>query len=296
MSGSITVAAVQAAPLDVAGLPVFGREDTIGQFAADVLRVRSAVAGPALIVYPEIHLFGTDNADTLAASAEPLDGPLMAALGQVAREADAWLIPGSVCERGSEGEFFNTAPVLAPDGRLVASYRKIFPWRPFEKYTPGSRFVTADIPEVGRLGLSICYDAWFPEVSRHLAWMGADVIVNVVKTTSEDRGQELVLARANSIVNQVFTVSVNCAGPVGKGRSIIVDPEGAVLQESSDEAPGVLCQRIDFGAVAAVRERGTAGTNRMWDQFGSSDRPIPLPMYEGRIEPQRWSPSNDHAE
>lgn len=58
----------------------------------------------------------------------------------------------------------------------------------------------------------------------------------------------------------------------------------------------MLCQRIDFGAVAAVRERGTAGTNRMWDQFGSSDRPIPLPMYEGRIEPQRWSPSNDHAE
>ncbi|MED5814901.1 carbon-nitrogen hydrolase family protein [Mycolicibacterium sp. 050232] len=296
MSGSITVAAVQAAPLDVAGLPVFGREDTIAQFAADVLRVRSTVTGPALIVYPEIHLFGTESSDTLAVAAEPLDGPLIAALGQVARDADAWLIPGSVCELGSDGEFFNTAPVLAPDGRLVASYRKIFPWRPFEKYTPGSQFVLADIPDVGRLGLSICYDAWFPEVSRHLAWMGADVIVNVVKTTSEDRGQELVLARANSIVNQVFTVSVNCAGPVGKGRSIIVDPEGAVLQESSDETPGVLCQHIDFGAVAAVRERGTAGTNRMWDQFGPSDRPIPLPLYEGRIEPRRWSPSNDHAE
>lgn len=296
MPGSITVAAVQAAPLDVAGLPVFGRRDTVAQFAADVLRVRSTVPGPALIVYPEIHLFGTDDADALAAAAEPLDGPLMAALGQAARDADAWLIPGSVCERGSDGEFFNTAPVFAPDGRLVASYRKIFPWRPFEKYTPGSRFVTVDIPDVGRLGLSICYDAWFPEVSRHLAWMGADVIVNLVKTTSEDRGQELVLARANSIVNQVFTVSVNCAGPIGKGRSIIVDPEGAVLQESSDATPGVLCHHIDFGDVATVRQRGTAGTNRMWEQFGPSDRPIPLPLYEGRIDPQRWSPSNNHAE
>lgn len=295
MSGSITVAGVQAAPLDIAGLPVFGRQDTVAQFRADVLRVRSAVTGPALIVYPEIHLFGTEGTDMLAAAAEPLDGPLIAALGEVARSVDAWLVPGSVCELGENGELFNTAPVFAPDGRLVASYRKIFPWRPFEKYTPGDEFVTVDIPDVGRLGLSICYDAWFPEVSRHLAWMGADVIVNVVKTTTEDRSQELVLARANSIVNQVFTVSVNCAGPVGKGRSLIVDPEGTVLQETPGAAPDVLCQHIDFGAVAAVRERGTAGTNRMWDQFGPSDRPIGLPLYQGRIDPQRWSPSNSHA-
>ncbi|OMC41990.1 hydrolase [Mycobacterium sp. GA-1841] len=242
-------------------------------------------------MYPEIHLFGTEDPDLLAAAAEPLDGPLISALGEVARTADAWLIPGSVCELGENGEIFNTAVVFAPDGRLAASYRKIFPWRPFEKYAPGETFVTVDLPDVGRLGLSICYDAWFPEVSRHLAWMGAEVIVNIVKTTSADRDQELVLARANSIVNQVFTVSVNCAGPVGKGRSIIVDPEGAVLQERSDAAAGVLSQRIDFGAVAAIRERGTAGTNRMWNQFGPSDRPIPLPLYDGHIDPQRWSPS-----
>ncbi|WP_082944972.1 carbon-nitrogen hydrolase family protein [Mycobacterium sp. 852013-50091_SCH5140682] len=296
MSGSITVAAVQATPLPMEGLPVFGRTDTVTEFAADVTRVRDAVAGPALIVYPEIHLFGTDDADTLAKAAEPLDGPLIAALGEVARAADAWLVPGSVLELGDDGELFNTAPVFAPDGRLAGSYRKIFPWRPYEKFTPGDTFVTVDIPDVGRLGLSICYDAWFPELSRHLAWMGADVIVNVVKTTTPDRFQELVLARANSIVNQVFTVSVNCAGPVGMGRSILVDPEGAVLQESPDETPAVFYQHIDFGAVASVRERGTAGTNRMWDQFGPSDRPIPLPLYDGRIDPQHWSPSNHHAE
>ncbi|MBN3458809.1 carbon-nitrogen hydrolase family protein [Mycobacterium sp. DSM 3803] len=295
MPGSITVAAVQAAPLDIAGLPVFGRDDTVAQFAADVMRVRESVAGPALIVYPEIHLFGTDDAAALAKAAEPLDGPLIAALGEVARTADAWLVPGSVLELGENGELFNTAPVFAPDGALAASYRKIFPWRPFEKFTPGDTFVTVDIPDVGRLGLSICYDAWFPELSRHLAWMGAEVIVNVVKTTTPDRYQELVLARANSIVNQVFTVSVNCAGPVGMGRSILVDPEGAVLQESPDETPGVFLQHLDFGAVAAVRERGTAGTNRMWDQFGSSDRPVPLPLYDGRIDPQRWSPLNHRA-
>ena len=295
MSGSITVAAVQAAPLALEGLPVFGRDDTVAAFTDDVMQVRASVPGQALLVYPEIHLFGTEDTRLLGSAAEPLDGPLTAALGEVARAADAWLIPGSVFELGENGEIFNTTPVFAPDGQLVASYRKIFPWRPFEAYTPGDRFVIVDIPDVGRIGLSICYDAWFPELSRHLAWMGADVIVNVVKTTTPDRAQELVLARANSIVNQVFTVSVNCAGPVGMGRSIIVDPEGAVLQETLDETPGLLCQHIDFGAVAEVRERGTAGSNRMWDQFRPSDRPIPLPLYDGRIDPASWSPSNSHA-
>ena len=124
MSGSITVAAVQAAPLALEGLPVFGRDDTVAAFADDVMRVRAAVSGPALLVYPEIHLFGTEDTRLLASAAEPLDGPLTAALGEIARAADAWLIPGSVFELGENGEIFNTAPVFAPDGQLVASYRK----------------------------------------------------------------------------------------------------------------------------------------------------------------------------
>jgi predicted amidohydrolase len=298
---TITVAAVQAAPLAAAGLPVFGRSDTVTAFAAHVHAVRSQIAGPALLVYPEIHLFGTEDRPTaerkrlLRDAAEPLDGELVTRLGEIARDAGAWLVPGSVCELRPGGEPFNTALVFSPDGDLVGTYRKVFPWRPYEPFTPGDRFVTVDIPDTGRIGLSICYDAWFPEVSRHLAWMGADVIVNVVKTTTPDRAQEIVLARANSIVNQVFTVSVNCAGPVGMGQSLLVDPEGAVLQESTDATPGVLYQTLDLGHVDRVREFGTAGTNRMWSQFLTTDAPIELPLYSGRIDPNDWTPSNHHA-
>jgi predicted amidohydrolase len=294
----ITVAAVQAAPLSVAGLPAFGREDTVSAFAADVRAVRAQIAGPALLVYPEFHLFGTEDHPAeerdrlLRAAAEPLDSKLVIELGEIAREVDAWLVAGSVCELGPNGEVFNTALVFAPDGSLAGSYRKIFPWRPFEWSTPGDRFVTVDIPQVGRLGLSICYDAWFPEVSRQLAWMGADVIVNVVKTTTPDRPQELVLARANSIANQVFTVSVNTAGPVGRGCSILVGPEGEVLQETYDGDPAVLYQTLDLSAIARVREVGTAGTNRMWSQFSPGDSPVELPLYAGRIDPGRWTPGS----
>lgn len=296
MPRTITVAAVQAAPIPPDGLPVFGRDDAVAQLAADVRRVRAGIAGPALIVYPEIHLFGTDDPAMLRSAAEPLDGPLVTELAGIAREADAWLIPGSLCELGSGGELFNTATVFAPDGTLASAYRKIFPWRPFELFTPGDQFVTVDIPDIGRLGLSICYDAWFPEVSRHLAWMGAEVIVNIVKTTTPDREQEMVLARANSIVNQVFTVSVNCAGPVGMGRSVVVDPEGRVLQETQGAEPETLYRVLDFDDVTRVREHGTAGTNRMWSQFSSTDAVIPLPMYDGRIDPLHWSPAHHHAD
>ena len=133
----------------------------------------------------------------MRAAAEPLDGPRVKLLGELAGDLGVWLMPGTVCELGEDGALYNTAVVLSPTGELVASYRKCFPWRPYEPYLPGDRFVVFDLP-VGRIGVSICYDAWFPEVARHLAWMGAEVIVNPTQTTTCDRDQEVVLARANA--------------------------------------------------------------------------------------------------
>lgn len=292
----ITIVAVQAEPLSARGLPVFGASSTLDAFAAHVAETRAAHTGETvLLAYPELHLFGTEELEpaeqkgTLQRSASPLDGPLTAALARIAAANDVWLIPGSLCERGPNGELFNTAVVFSPAGGLVASYRKVFPWRPFEIYAPGDHFVVFDIPGEGCMGLSICYDAWFPETTRHLAWLGARAVVNIVKTTTPDRAQELVLARANSIVNQVVTVSVNCAGPIGQGRSIIVDAEGAVVAEAPDTAT-VLTVDLALGDVDRVRERGTAGLNRMWEQFHADDAPIELPLYGGRIDPHRWTP------
>ena len=85
-------------------------------------------------------------------------------------------MPGSVYELASDGRIHNTALVLAPDGELVATYRKVFPWQPHEACAPGDGFVTFDIPEIGRIGLAICYDGSFPETFRQLAWMGAELI------------------------------------------------------------------------------------------------------------------------
>jgi len=82
-----------------------------------------------------------------------------------------------------------------------------------------------DIPGVGRLGLMICYDGWFPEVARGLALQGAEIIFQPTLTTTPDCEEEFVLARANAIANQCFVVNVNAATTIGGGRSIGVDPE-----------------------------------------------------------------------
>ncbi|NKX49645.1 carbon-nitrogen hydrolase family protein [Arthrobacter deserti] len=253
-----------------------------------------------LVVFPELHLFGDGDPDrqrteALQESAEPLDGPRVKELQELAGDLGIWLVPGSVCVRGPAGQLFNTLLVLSPQGRLAGYYRKIFPWRPHEPYDPGDRFAPVDLEGIGRIGLDICYDAWFPEVSRQLAWMGAEVILNVVKTTTPDRRQELVLAQANAIVNQVFMVSVNCAGPTGQGRSLIVDPEGNTIAEAGGDAPALLAAELDLAAVERVRRHGTENVIRPWAQFHAGEAPIGLPIYQGRIDPATWTPQGPNS-
>lgn len=269
--------------------------EPVSAFADEVKAALEAQPHSKLVVFPELHLFGDENPDLqrteiLQESAERLDGPRVKELKQLAKDLNIWLVPGSVCERGPEGQLFNTQLVLSPEGELAGYYRKIFPWRPFEPYDPGDRFTTVDLPGIGRVGLNICYDNWYPEVSRQLAWMGAEVILNVVKTTTPDRKQELILAKANAIVNQVFMVSVNCAGPTGQGRSIIVDPEGNTLTEATDDQPQLLTAELDLAAVERVRTHGTENLNRPWSQFREGEPAVELSVYQGRINPATWTP------
>jgi predicted amidohydrolase len=278
--------------------PVTG-PDPVATLHRQAAEIQSGTPDLDLIVFPEIHLFGDcDTAEDtnawLEAAAEPLDGPRMRAVSGVARELGVWLIPGSVAERDDDGRVYNTEVVFNPSGELVASYRKVFPWRPYEAWSSGHEFVVFDMPGIGRGGLSICYDAWFPESTRSVAWMGAEFVVNVVKTIGADRKQERILAQANAIVNQVFMLSVNAAGPVGYGGSIVSDPEGAVVADLPTTDTGLMTLTIDLDDVTRVRDTGTEGYNRMWSQMSPDDPRIDLPIYGGRIDPTRWEPSRSH--
>jgi len=265
----------------------------LGLFAADVERLTRIHDNTRLFVYPELHLSpGEEFADGGASDqsqAEPIDGPRDVALKQLAGDLGIWLAPGSFTELGENGALHNTSAVYSPEGKRVASYRKMFPWRPYETVTPGTEFVVFDMEGFGRVGLSICYDSWFPESTRHLAWMGAELILNVVKTPTPDRAQELVIAQANAIVNQVFFASVNAAAPDGRGQSLLIDPQGRVRAQAVDSSSQVLSDVIDLDEVAHARKYGTASVSRPWQQFAPGDVSVPLPLYSGSLDADVWN-------
>src|ERR1700754_1618473 len=121
MSRSLPIALVQSEPQSRGG--------DVDEFAAHAAGVLRRFPGTALIVYPELHLFGDDR--ELGRLAEPLTGPRVTALAEVAGELGVWLVPGTVCEQAPDGGTYNTAVAFSPGGALVAAYRKAFPWRPY---------------------------------------------------------------------------------------------------------------------------------------------------------------------
>jgi len=276
--------------------------DDIGAFASHLEQLTRLHTDTHLFVHPELHLTGLGEAapdetqERIEALAQPLDGPRDRALAELAGDLGRWLVPGSFYERGADGSIYNTTAAYSPAGRRVASYRKVFPWRPYETVAAGSEFVVFDMDGFGRVGLSICYDAWFPESSRHLAWMGAELILNLVQTPTSDRAQEITIAKANAIVNQVFVASLNAAAPNGLGRSLLVDPQGRVRVESGSSESAVLTDVIDLDEVAAVRRYGTGGVTRPWQQYEGEESTLELPLYNGRIASSRWTPSSPTGE
>jgi predicted amidohydrolase len=192
--------------------------------------------------------------------AEPLPGPAEARLCELARETGLWLIPGSLFERVTNADgaavVYNTAPVINPEGVVITRFRKLFPFRPYERdVLGGTGFCVFDVPGAGRFGVSICYDMWFPETTRTLAAMGAEVILHPTMTDTIDRDVELSIARASAATNQVYFFDINGAGQGGVGRSIVVDPSGYVLHQA-DSNPEIMAIDVDFARLRRERERG----------------------------------------
>jgi predicted amidohydrolase len=232
-----------------------------------------------MVVLAELATYGTS-----LDRAEPLPGPAEQHYQELARRHGIWLVPGSLFEQ-RDGAIYNTTPVIDPQGRVVARYRKIFPFLPYEAgVAAGDEAVVFDVPGVGRFGVSICYDGWFPEVSRALAWQGAEVIVHPTMTTTIDRTQELVIAQANAIMNQCYFIDVNNAGALGNGRSILVGPEGEVLHQAG-EASEIVPVTLDLARVRASRANGIKGLGQVLKSF--RDTTMRFPCYE----PQAHSPA-----
>ena len=197
-------------------------------------------------------------------------------------------MPGSLYERGDDGNVYNTAIAVSPLGEIAATYRKVFPWQPYEQTTPGHEFVVFDIPGVGRIGLAICYDGSFPETARQLAWLGAEVIIQPTLTTTRDREMELVCARANAWTQPGLRRQRERRPiPRASARVASSTPRARCANRPAT-GEEVLIDCLDLDAVTRARTHGTFGLNRPWDQLARHGADVRLPMYGGGMKTPPW--------
>ncbi len=261
----MTTFAIAGIQLDV------GQGDNLGLISRQVEKVKARFPWVDMIVFGELCAFGSNHG-----SAQPLPGPAEDHLRGLARKHAVWLIPGSLYEADGE-KIYNTAPVIDPKGEIVVRHRKLYPFRPYEKGIDAGRTHTIfDVPKVGRFGLSICYDMWFPETTRALAWMGAEVIIHPSLTNTIDRGLEVILARANAAMNQCYFVDINNAGALGHGQSVVVGPEGEVVHQAG-RAQEIMPLVLDLDKVRRTRRNGLMGLGQVLKSF--RDGEVAFPQY-----------------
>lgn len=256
----------------IAGLQLRAdRGDNTDTMLLEIDQVMARFPWVQMIVLPELNACGAERA-----LAESLPGPTEQRFCEIAARHKVWLLPGSLYESAA-GKVYNTVPVIDPAGAVIARYRKLFPWLPYEDATtPGEDFVVFDVPQIGRFGVSNCYDMWFPETTRALAWMGAEVILHPSLTSTIDRGVELAMIRAQAAQNQVYFFDVNLAGPLGVGESCVAGPGGEIIYQAG-KGREIMPLKLDLAYLRDVRANGWQNLGQPLKSFRDSQ--VEFPQY-----------------
>ncbi|MER0246736.1 carbon-nitrogen family hydrolase [Streptomyces sp. HSW2009] len=238
---------------------------------ARVGRMVAAAAGADLVVLPELWAPGYFAFDRYAEYAESLTGPTVTAARAWARELGSHLHLGSVVERDAQGRLFNTAVLLAPDGSLVHTYRKVHVFghasREAALLTPGDRLAVAAAPW-GQVAATTCYDLRFPELWRDLVDRGAQTVITPAAWPAARREHWRLFTTARAVEQQVLLIACNAVGVQGDGvelggHSRVVDPWGTVLVEAGTDEGVTRCE-VDPGIVAQVRAAFPVLADRRW--------------------------------
>ena len=269
------------------------RDETLARTEAGIRQ--AAGQGAQLIVLQELHTslyFCQHESTELFDLAETIPGPSTEWLGGLAAELGV-VIVGSLFERRAPGLYHNTAVVLERDGRLVGTYRKMhIPDDPgyYEKFyfTPGDLGFEPIDTSVGRLGVLVCWDQWYPEAARLMALAGAELLIyptaigwNPDDTADEQARQRdawITIQRSHAVANGLPVLACNRVGhepdPTGQlsgsqfwGSSFVAGPQGELLGQLGDD-PDVLCVDIDLARSESVRRWWPFLRDRRIDAYG----------------------------
>jgi predicted amidohydrolase len=231
---------------------------------------RAAEMGAELVALPENFAFMGESEDDRRAIAEDLpgEGPIVKTLQTLARERGVFVLAGGMPEKSTDAaKPFNTSALFAPNGAVLAKYRKVHLFdvdlpdgttlRESGSCTPGTETSVVEV-RGKKLGMTICYDVRFPELYRRLVDAGALIVsVPAAFTLTTGKDHWLPLLRARAIENQVFVLAPAQIGkhPRGRqtyGKSAIIDPWGDVLAQCG-EGEGIATATLDFAYQDRVR-------------------------------------------
>jgi predicted amidohydrolase len=250
-------------------VPIGGQN--IAAMTAQIEKTAALYPGVDMVVFSELAVHGPLHA---CSSRTPQADE--AIFQELAARHRIWIVPGTAfVER--EGRIYNHAVVIDPNGTIVGRYDKMFPFLPFEAgVTGGSEFLIFDVPEIGRFGLTICYDIWFPETTRTLTSAGVEVLIHPVLTGTTDRNAELAIVQATAVMFSCYVVDVNGLDAGGVGQSLVTDPTGRVVHQCG-QATEIFPINIDLGLVRQVRREGANGLGQVLKSF--RDKNVALDTY-----------------
>jgi predicted amidohydrolase len=253
-------------------MPVPLHGGNVAAMIAEIDRAAAIYPGLDMIVFSELAAHGPLHG-RMSATPEADE----AAFQEAAARHKIWLIPGSAFVARA-GKIYNHAIVIDPAGAIVGRYDKMFPFLPFESsVSGGSEFLLFDVPDVGRFGLSICYDIWFPETTRTLSSLGMEVLIHPVLTGTTDRVAELAIVQATAAMFQCYVVDVNGLDAGGVGRSLVADPTGRIAHQAG-QTPEIFPVMVDLGAVRQARSTGANGLGQVLKSW--RDKTVDFDVYK----------------
>ena len=220
--------------------------------------VRENAPGHDVLVLPEVWTTGY-SLGHLDTEAETEASPVLAKLQKLAREHECAIVAGSVPMR-REGKVYNTSVAIDKTGTIVNMYDKVHLFGLFNEerfFAPGNNFKAYELDGVC-CGSTICYDLRFPELFRHLALQGAQILFCPAEWPTARGDIWRLLAQARAAENHTFVVAVNCAGTFKGapfyGHSMVVAPSGKIVAEAGSEEEVISCE-LDLAEIAKVRNR-----------------------------------------
>lgn len=208
-----------------------------------------------LLALPELALTGYNIFEQIDDLAEPIDGPIVTKVAQLANQYGLHILFG-LAERRAEGQLVNAAVLIDDNGQRLATYDKRHLWdREHDFFIAGERSCVVDT-RFGKIGLMICYDNEFPEVSRVLAQSGAQIILSPTANMLPNAARQALQIRARAMDNQCFVACINRSGIEGElhycGHSLVAGPDGEILGSLGLEA-GTVIVDIDLARIDESR-------------------------------------------